>query len=570
MADEVFTTDVLVIGAGNAGLRAAVGAAEKGARTLLVSKSPFPGGSSVVAGGIRQAAFHPDDSPDLHFSDTLKSGKYLNNQRLVRLFVQEAPKRILDLEEYGVMLVRTGPREYRIKLTGGGSAPRGLHTRRNDRVMRLVLERALRLGVELFDQTMVTRLVQDDRGAVAGAVALDIIRGRTILILARSVVLAAGALARIYSRNATVRNATGDGLALAARAGTTFIDMEFVQFIPLGYVGTFIDGMTLGEGSVWGEEVRFLNGSGERYLERYAPGITEYRATRDILARANYSEILAGRGTANSAVLVDATRSDPNEVEFSPKAMAHRYRLLRDFYGKAKADLKEPLEAAPSALYICGGVEFDEECATNIPGLYVCGEMAGGIHGANRLNGNSLIDCEVFGKIAGESAARYSREEARSSSSGAMAQALDEERRILDLMDRPVGEKRPRDFKRSLQNIMWQKVGIVRNGPTLAEAVQEIENLRDRLPELSVATPARRYNLELVEALEVPMMVQVADMVARCALFRTESRGNHYRLDYPNTDNESWLANTHITVEGERLRLEKRPVELLEVDPRQQ
>jgi succinate dehydrogenase/fumarate reductase flavoprotein subunit len=542
---EVFKTDVLVIGAGNAGLRAALAAAQSGASVMMLSKSPFPGGASVVAGGIRQAAFHPDDSPEMHFEDTIRSGRGLAEPELVKVLVERAPERILDLERCGVRFSRVSPSGFRLTLPGGGSRPRGIHARRNDRVMRLVLERARSLGVMLFDQTMVTTLLVDGN-SVRGAIALDVVSGDLLTVLAPAVVLAAGALGRVYARTATPRSSTGDGFALAVEAGATLIDMEFVQFIPLGYVGTFIDGMTLGEGSVWGPEVRFLNGRGDRYLERYASDVSEYRATRDILAIANYTEIAEGRGTASGAIVVDATRSRPSDVEFSPHGMANRYRLLRDFYGKDKAELKAPLEAAPSALYACGGVAIDRTTATGIDGLFACGEVAGGVHGANRLNGNSLIDCEVFGKIAGEVAAAYAAEFGPPILDAVRDQALTEFARIERLRTSRSGV-RPRELKGRLRHVMWNNVGIVRTQVGLEQTIKRIGDIKARYSEVGITSSARKYNYELVEAIELPLMLRVAEVMCAAALQRTESRGNHFRSDHPQADS-NWEKHSTVRI----------------------
>lgn len=563
---EIITTDVLVIGAGNAGLRAAVAAAAAGARTLIVSKSPFPGGSSVVAGGIRQASFHPDDSPRQHLEDTIRGGKYLNDQRLVKIMCDEAPARIADLESYGVGFVRTDPTTYKTAWTGGGTVPRGIHVRRNDRVMRLVLERGLSLGARLMDQVMVIRIHRDDNGRAVAVTALDIVRGDLLLIVAGAIVLASGALARIYSRSATPRNATGDGFALAADVGARLMNMEFVQFIPTGFVGNFIDGMTLGEGSVWGSGVQFLNALGERYLPRYDATVTEFKATRDLLARANYLEVMEGRGTPNGGILIDASRSPREEVEFQPGSMAHRYRLVRDFYGQAKADLKEPIEGAPSALYSCGGVVVDERCATDVPGLYACGEVAGGLHGANRLNGNSLTDCEVFGKIAGEAAAAEATSRSTPAADEILHQSIGEGGRIEALTESR-GSTSPRQVKRALQKTMWERAGIVRNGPGLSEAIASIDELRGLVPDIRLTSPTRRYNWELVEALEVPMMLTVASSIAHSAAARTESRGNHYRQDYLATDDGAWLRHTDSRLVDGKVLLAYRPVDTPFITP---
>lgn len=508
-----------------------------------------------------------DDSPDLHFRDTVLGGKYLNNQLMVRILVDNAPRAIRKLESEGVMFVRDEPQRLRQTRPGGGSVNRGLHVKRNDRVMRIVWERAAALGVKLRDQMMVTRLLSGGEGRIEGAVALDILHGRVVWIRAQAVILAAGAGARLFQRTATTRNATGDGFALAMDLGLPMEDMEFVQFIPTGFVASFIDGMTLGEGSVWGTGVKFLNAQGERYLDKYAPGVPEHRATRDILARANYMEVLEGRGTEHRAILIDPTASDPQEVEFQPHTMAHRYRLIRDFYGPDVAALKRPLEASPSALYFCGGVSVDTACRTPLPGLYACGEVMAGVHGANRLNGNSLIDLEVFGRIAAESACEDIRHLSNEVSPHSFELAEIEANRLHALRARDGRGIRPRVLKERIQDTMWNRVGIVRNRAGIEAALEDLREIEEQIPAMRVTGSHRRYNLDWVEGIEVPNMLRVAKTVAQAALNREETRGNQFRQDFPDTDNQGWLNHSVSRWAGDRLAIEYRPVELIEMWP---
>jgi succinate dehydrogenase/fumarate reductase flavoprotein subunit len=556
--DSIITADVLIIGAGNAGLRASIAAAEKGAKTVIISKSPFPGGSSVVSGGLIEASFGEGDSEELHFRETVESGAYLCNQRLTQILVSEIKERVFDLEDYGVVFLREGPSKFKLVSNGGTSVPRSLTSGRNDRVQRCLYDKARSLGVTLYQEVMPLKVFLDDGRRPVGVAAYDIQRGESLFFQAGAVVMASGGCAGLFKRRATPRNTAGDGFALALDLEVRLVDMEFVQFIPLSFVYGFIEGMTLGEGDSYGDKVRLRNANGERYMERYSPQQLEH-STRDVVARANYTEIQAGRGTHHGAILIDATESDPKKAYFQPHHMVHRYRLIVDFYGKAKADLEEPLEAAPSALYICGGIEINERCETNVPGLFACGEVIGNVHGANRLGGNSLADVQVFGKRAGEQAALFSREIALKSPE--WREVDGEFLRLRDLC-RAKGTVTPRSIKRELQQLMWDHMGIVRDASLLREGLHKIENLKDKASQMGRIGSSRRYNFALLEGVEVPSMLSIAEVMLRCGLFREESRGNHFRSDFPESRN-TWHCHTIAEKRRSEILLSRKEIELI-------
>ena len=556
--DSIIPADVLIIGAGNAGLRASIAAAEKGAKTVIISKSPFPGGSSVVSGGLIEASFGERDSEELHFRETVESGAYLCNQRLAQILVSEIKERVFDLEDYGVVFLRDGPSKFKLVSNGGTSVPRSLTSGRNDRVQRCLYDKARSLGVALYQEVMPLKIFLDDARAPVGVAAYDIQRGESFFFQASAVVVASGGCAGLFKRRATPRNTAGDGFGLAFDLGAKLVDMEFVQFIPLSFVYGFIEGMTLGEGDSYGDKVRLRNALGERYMERYSPEHLEH-STRDVVARANYLEIQAGRGTPHGAILIDATESDPRKAYFQPHHMAHRYRLIVDFYGQGKADLKEPLEAAPSALYICGGIEINERCETNLPGLFACGEVIGNVHGANRLGGNSLADVQVFGKRAGEQAALFSRDSSLKSPEWRAVEA--EFLRLRDLCDGK-GTVTPRSIKRELQELMWDHMGIVRDASLLREGLQKIENLKDKASQMGRIGSSCRYNYALLEAVEVPSMLSVAEVMLRSGLFREESRGNHFRSDFAES-RDTWHCHTVAEKRGGETLLRKKEIELI-------
>jgi succinate dehydrogenase/fumarate reductase flavoprotein subunit len=562
------TCDVLVIGAGGAGLRAALEAARRGARVVVLTKGPVPGGATSVAGGVMQASVDPSDSPDQHFRDTVVGGHFLNNQRLVRTFVDNAAEKVLDLERYGCAFDRKEDGSLDLRVPAGATRKRGIEGEVMSNVQKILAQRILELGAEIREFVMVTRLLQDDRGAVVGAVALDFANGSVLAFLTPVTILAAGAVGRLYSVTACPRSSTGDGLGLARRVGARMVNLEMMQFIPLAYAyPDFIRGFTLGEAPNYGKTTRFLNSNGERYMPGYDPARGEY-ATRDVAARANYVEIQAGRGTPHGGIWVDTTANDPKDGLYQPHKLADRYKMIVDFYGPAKANFEEPFEATPSALFLMGGVEIDSGCRTSVPGLLAAGEVSGNLHGANRLGANALTEIQVFGAIAGERAAQMAREIPAPTITPTLRSTLsDEHRAILGLHDRP-HTRRACDLKHDIQRLMWDGVGIVREGPKLRAALQEFGRLKKvAREEISVFSPARRYNYDWVEALEVVHMVDVAEMMAAAALARTESRGAHHRTDHPATDNERWLKETVVHDEAGELRVETQSVQLTELSP---
>lgn len=560
--------DVLVIGAGGAGLRAALEASRAGAKVIVLSKGPVPGGATSVAGGVMQAAVDPSDSPDQHFRDTVIGGHFLNNQRLVRTFVDNAAEKVLDLERYGCAFDRKEDGSLDLRVPAGATRKRGIEGEVMSNVQKILAQRSIELGAEVREFVMVTRLLQDGSGTVVGAVALDFGRGEVLAYLAPVTILAAGAVGRLYAVTACPRSSTGDGLALGRRVGARMVNLEMMQFIPLAYAyPEFIRGFTLGEAPNYGKSTRFINSEGERYMPRYDEARAEY-ATRDVAARANYMEIQAGRGTPHGGIWVDTTANDPKDGLYQPHKLADRYKMIVDFYGPSKANFEEPFEATPSALFLMGGVEIDSECRTSVPGLLAAGEVSGNLHGANRLGANALTEIQVFGAIAGERAARLAKDMRPPLETAALKATFADERRVIhDFQERP-NKTRACDVKHAIQRLMWDSVGVVREGAKLRAALDEFDRLRKiAREEVSVFSRAQRYNYDWVEAIEVGQMVDVAEMMAVAALTRTESRGAHHRLDYPATDNRSWLQETVIHDEAGKLRVATQPVHLTEVSP---
>lgn len=410
MSVEVMQTDVLVIGAGGAGLRAALEAAQRGVRVVVLSKGPIPGGATSVAGGVMQAAVDTlHDSPDQHLRDTVLGGRFVNNQQIVRTFVDNAPEKVMDLERYGCAFDRHNDGSIDLRQPSGATRKRGIEGEVNNNVQKILTERALECGARIFEYIVVSRLLQTDDGAVVGAAGLNVASGELVAYLAPVTILAAGAAGRLYKVTACPRSSTGDGLALARHIGAKMVNLEMMQFIPLAYAyPEFIKGFTLGEAPNYGHNTRFLNARHERYMHAYDPDLEEY-TTRDRAARANYIEIQEGRGSPHGGIWVDTSLNDRKDGLYQPHKLSDRYQMIVDFYGSAKAHFEEPFEATPSALYIIGGVEIDPECRTSVPGLYAAGEVSANLHGANRLGANALTEIQVFGAIAGTKCRRRGR-----------------------------------------------------------------------------------------------------------------------------------------------------------------
>ncbi len=551
---EIFESDVLIIGAGGAGLRAALEAAKRRVRVSVLSKGPVPGGATSVSGGVIQAAVGPDDSPEQHFRDTVIGGRFINNQRLVQTFVTNAPQKVLDLERYGCAFDRKEDGSLDLRMPSGATRKRGIEGEVNSNIQKILAQRALENGALISEFIMVTRLLRDDAGRVCGATALDFAKGIFIAFLAKTVILATGAAGRLYQVTACPRSSTGDGIGLARQVGARFLNLEMMQFIPLAYTyPEFIKGFTLGEAPNYGHHTRFLNSKGERFMLKYDSKRAEY-ATRDVAARAGYTEVKEGRGSPHGGIWVDTSKNDRMDGLYQPHKLADRYQMIVDFYGASKANFEEPFEATPSALFLIGGVEIDSECRTNVAGLFAAGEVAANLHGANRLGANALAEIQVFGSIAGINAAEESCNTAfRTSAEMVRTQIRDERSAVFALLEGQ-SKRRPHEFKRKIQRAMWNGVGVVRDGRQLQTTLDDLRTLKEEVRSgVAVTGLARRYNYEWIEALEIPKMLDVAEMMAASALSRTESRGAHYRTDFPNEDDTNWLRETVVQEVSENL-----------------
>lgn len=546
---EIVQTDVLVIGSGGAGLYAAVRAAERGVRTLLVDKGLVGrNGNTVMASGISVVGpWHlPGDGPEVLFQDTLEGGQGLNHRQMLHILIEETPQRVAELEQWGMTFDREANGRYFLLQSGGHTYPRVLV--HSDRVgltiAKTLRRRALQLGVGMQEDTFVTQLLTRD-GQVVGAVGVDSREGAIVAFSAKAVVLATGGVAQLFPMSASQASNTGDGLAAALRAGASAVDLEMIQLYPTCLVyPPSVKGFALGLEGI------LLNRLGERFMARYDPQRLE-RSTRDITSRAIYAEVRAGRGTEHGGVYKDC-RQTPERVFLS-------YLDQYTFCLKRGLDLKrEMCEVAPALHYFMGGVQTDEWGRASLPGLYAVGEVAGGLHGANRLGGNSLADLLVFGARAGQAAAQWAAASCSLEPEPRQVQAECE--RLRAFLGRK-GDVRAAQVRRAIQEIMWEGAGAMRSSPGLTKALERLNALQRDLPWVQVASEGLVANRELIAYLEVENLLLVAQAVVTSALAREESRGAHYREDFPERDDEHWLKHVQVCLQQGQFKISFVPVE---------
>ena len=593
---ETHDFDVLVIGAGGAGLRAAIEAREQGLRTAVICKSLFGKAHTVMAeGGIAASMgnVNPKDSWQVHFRDTMRGGKFLNNPRMAELHAKEAPQRVWELETYGALFDRTDEGKISQRNFGGHEYPRLAHVgdRTGLELIRTLQQKVVSLQQEdhretgdyekrlrVFAETTVTDLFKDATGAVAGALAYERESGDFMLLRAPAVVLATGGIGKSFKVTSNSWEYTGDGHALALRAGASLINMEFVQFHPTGMVWPpSVKGILVTE-SVRGDGGVLRNSEGKRFMFDYVPDVfrTQYADTeeeadrwykdpdnnkrppellpRDEVARAINNEVKEGRGSPHGGVFLDvSSRLPADEIIKRLPSMHHQFKELADVDITA-----EPMEVGPTCHYVMGGVEVDADTtATSVPGLFAAGEVAGGMHGSNRLGGNSLSDLLVFGKRAGTGAAEYV---AALGDSRPQVAAPDVESAMAAAL-KPLREsgENPYALHQELQQKMNDLVGIIRREEEVREALDVLEELSDRAKSVG-AQGGRRFNPGWHLALDLRNMLAVSKCVALAALARTESRGGHTREDHPAMDPQWRGVNLVCTLEDGLVRLRRQPV----------
>jgi len=552
---ETHEHDVLIIGAGGAGLRAAIEALAQGASVGVVCKSLLGKAHTVMAeGGIAAAMANVDASDDwrTHFRDTMRGGKFLNNWRMAQLHAQEAPERVRELEQWGALFDRTADGNILQRAFGGHSFKRLCHVgdRTGLEMIRTLQDRGVHLGIDVYMECAITRLLKDGE-RIAGAFGYWRENGRFVVFKAKSVVIATGGIGKAWRITSNSWEYTGDGMALAYDAGAELMDMEFVQFHPTGMVWPpGVQGILVTE-AVRGEGGMLRNKNGERFMERYDPERLDL-STRDVVARAIYTEAKEGRGTEHGGAYLDISHKPAEYVKKKLPSMYHQFRELAD------VDItKGPMEVGPTCHYMMGGIRVDAETAqSNIPGLFAGGEAAAGLHGANRLGGNSLSDLLVFGRRAGQAAADHAQPV---SEPGIDDAQIDEAtREMLEPFQRASGES-PYDVHRDLQETMQNYVGIFRNEEDLKKGLSEIAKLKQRAAQVHV-DGSRLFNPGWHLARDLKSMLAVSEAVALSALERKESRGAHSRIDFPNYDEKWSKLNNIIARDGETMRLNQMPI----------
>jgi len=531
MALEHHDYDVLVLGSGGSGLRAAIAAAEAGARTALVCKSLLGKAHTVMAEGGLAAALGnvmPADNWSVHFQDTMFGGKYLNNWRMVELHAKEAPDRARELEHWGAVFDRTPDRLMSQRAFGGHTYKRLVHIgdRTGLELIRTLQDKTVHSNVDVFMETTITTLVKDGE-RVVGCFGYRRATGEQISFSAKALVLATGGGGRIYKITSNSQDCTGDGCALAFAAGAEMVDMEFIQFHPTGMVyPPGVAGLLVTE-AVRGEGGLLRNNDGERFMERYDPKRMEL-STRDVVARAIYTEVKEGRGTPHGGAYLDVSHLDSDYVKRKLPSMYDQFLEL------AGVDItKEAMQVGPTCHYFMGGIKVDPDTGeTRVPGLFATGETSGGMNGANRLGGNSLGDLLVFGRRAGIGAAETAnRSDAVSLPAAEITAAEAQVDRYLngDGTDR---FENPFQMHTELQKVMGDGVGIFRDREGLSDAIAKLERLEDRADNLRAPSNRVDYNPGWQLCPEVKHMLTVSLMIARAALMREESRGGHSRLDH--------------------------------------
>jgi len=539
----MLTYDILIVGSGGAGLYAALEArmAEDLRVAVLTKVYPTRSHTGAAQGGVNAALANrdPDDTWEQHWFDTVKGSDYLADQDAAELMCREAPQVVREMEQWGCPFDRTQDGKIAQRPFGGASRPRACYAA--DKVGHVMLhtlyEQGLRRGVDYFNEWMTLSLLHDGERC-QGVMALDIRKGKLHAIQAKAVILATGGYGRVFwNRTSNAYGNTGDGAALALQAGLPLKDMEFMQFHPTGLRRT---GILVTEGAR-GEGGYLLNGQGERFMNRYAPDKMEL-GPRDLVSRAIETEVREGRGGPEGEVFLDLTHLGREKIL---TRLPQIRQLCIDFEGVDP--LEEPIPIKPTAHYSMGGIHTDINGITPIQGIYAAGEAGCvSVHGANRLGGNSLLDILVFGRRAGIHALAYAR--------GAAFPPLPEEAlkreegRISRLMDGG-SEETTADIRRAMGDLMSGKAGIYREAEGLAKAVIELVSLKERYHRLRIRDKARSFNTELVAALELGNMLELAEVVVRGALARSESRGAHSREDYPERDDVQWLKHT-LAVQG--------------------
>jgi succinate dehydrogenase / fumarate reductase, flavoprotein subunit len=552
---DVHEHDVLVIGAGGAGLRATVEAAEQGVSVGLVCKSLLGKAHTVMAeGGVAAAMANvdKDDCWQTHFKDTMAGGKMLNNWRMAQLHAQQAPDRVYELERWGALFDRTPEGKILQRAFGGHTWKRLAHVgdRTGLEMIRTLQDRVVQQGVPVYMECTITHLLKDgDR--VSGAVGYWRASGKFVVFKAKAVILATGGVGKSFRVTSNSWEYTSDGTGMAYKNGAELIDMEFVQFHPTGMVWPpGVKGLLVTE-AVRGEGGLLRNKLGERFMQKYDPKRMEL-STRDMVSRSIYTEVKEGRGSEHGGVYLDVSHLDGEMVKKKLPSMYHQFKELAD------VDItKGPMEVGPTTHYMMGGVRVDADTGlSTVPGLFAVGEVSGGMHGANRLGGNSLSDLLVFGRLTGAGAAAFAKQ------SGKVGIRQEDVDAGIEEMLRPFSRSAgPTAYEvhEKLQDLMQNYVGIMRIEADLKHAIDVLQQLKKEAETIRV-TGSRTYNPGWHLAYDIRTMLNTSEAIARCALQRTESRGAHTRLDHPATSPEWGKVNSTVRKDGDQMLVGTSPL----------
>lgn len=532
-----YECDVLIIGSGGAGCKCGIIASKNDAKVIIVSKGlTFKSGCTMLAEGGYNAVFgyvDEEDSLQLHIQDTLKGGAFLNDLSLVHKLVTESPQRLIELEDYGSLFDRQDDGRLNQRAFGGQSYRRTCFKgdQTGHEMMLGLREEVIRENITTHEEIMITKLLFDENHTkIVGAMGLNLNDSSIVIYNSKTTVIAAGGCGWLYPVTSNASQKTGDGVMIAYNAGADVMDMEMVQFHPTGMLSPKSRRGVLITEAVRGEGGHLINSNGERFMINYDS--RQELATRDIVARAIYSEIQEGRSTPLGGVYLSVEHLPEEQVR------TKLHTMVQQFKDVGVDIVNEPMEVAPTAHHFMGGIKINTDCETNIENLYAAGEVTSGVHGANRLGGNALADTQVFGKRAGVKCSENIKTLELTDPS--QSEVDDEIKRIEDIWTH--GKYDPEEIKEEIQNIMWKYVAIVRDEEGLLEAQRQLNQLKEKTLDMDVPS-FKEYNTKLMMALEVISMIELAKLIVESALLRKESRGAHFRSDYPNLNDEEYLKS---------------------------
>ena len=554
--------DVLIIGAGLAGQRAALAAADAGASVAIISKvHPVRSHSVAAAGGIN-AALNPEDSWESHAFDTVKGSDYLGDQDAIEIMCREAPDEILWLEHAGVTFHRNGTGHLGTRAFGGASQARTYYVAdiTGQAILHVLYERLMQHGerISRYEEWFTTTLLQDEDGNCVGCVARDIRTGALEAFNAKSVILASGGAGQAFKPTTNALICTGDGIAQAYRIGAPLMDMEMIQYHPTTLAE---NGFLITEGAR-GEGAHLYNALGERFMEKYAPNKLEL-ASRDVVSRAEQTEINEGRGFPDGTIALDITKVPRKRTL---EALREIVNIGKDFAG---VDItREPIHIKPGMHYIMGGVKTDFDGQTPIAGLYAAGEVACvSVHGGNRLGANSLLDTLIFGRRSGEHAAARARGVAMPNAPVSVLH--DAQGEIDAIMSRPTGGRRISEIKNELGETMNRYVAVYRDAEGLATALEIVQRLKQEAPNAAIDDKGTVFNQDVLAAIELGYMLDVAESIVVAAQERRESRGAQFRTDFPERNDADWLHHITVSLNGDGPALGTAPVTITKWEPQE-